>query len=190
VALFARAYPGVQLRLAVSDTAAALRGLSAKRFDLAFVGARPPAADLHFEDWVEDEIVLVAAASFGGLPEPLPPSLVAHLPRVDREPGSATRAIVEAQLAGLGAPLDPAAAVVEVGSAGTLVAAVAGGLGVGFASRLSVRAALAEGRLREVAIEAVTVPRRFFVAWRRDDLLSEPARRFLAMARELGGGAR
>jgi len=30
----------------------------------------------------------------------------------------------------------------------------------------------------------VKVPRRFFVAWRRGDALSEPARRFLALARE------
>ncbi|HET9597285.1 MAG TPA: LysR substrate-binding domain-containing protein [Anaeromyxobacteraceae bacterium] len=187
VAAFARAEPGVQLRLSVASTADTLRGLREGRFDLAFVGARPHLDGLHFEDWADDEIVLVAPADFGGLPVPLHASLVARLPRVDREPGSATRAVVEAQLASLGAPLDPSAAVVEVGSVGALAAAVARGLGVGFASRRAVRAALRDGRLQEVPIDGVRVLRGFFAAWREGMEPSAAARRFLWLARRAAG---
>jgi len=183
VAAFARHHPRVQVRLAVKSTAEVVRDLAEGRVELAFVGARSARPDLHFEDFAEDEIVLVASPQFGGLPEPLPPSLAARLPRVDREPGSATRAIVEAQFAGMGVALDPASSVFEAGSAAALIGAVSAGLGVGFASRRSVEAALAASRVREVPIEAVKVPRRFFVAWRRADALSDAARAFLGAAR-------
>ncbi len=183
VASFARVEPRVQIRLTVKDTADVVRRLSRGEVDLAFVGARSHEPDLHFEDFAEDEIVLVASPDFGGLPEPLPASLAARLPRVDREPGSSTRAILEAQFAGMGVPLDPATAVFEAGSVAALVAAVSAGMGVGFASRRSVEAALAAGALREIRLEAVKVPRRFFVAWRRAEALSDAARSFLDLAR-------
>jgi phosphonate transport system ATP-binding protein len=188
VASFARAHPETQLRLLVKDTGAVLDALAGGAVELAFVGARHPGPDLHFEDWAEDEIVLVAAPSFGGLPDPLPASLAARLPRVDREPGSATREVVEAQLAGMGVALDPASSVLEAGSVAALVGAVAAGMGVGFASRRSVAPALAAGRLREVRIDAVKVPRRFYVAWRRDRPLSGAARAFLELARRAPTG--
>ncbi len=187
-AAFAAADPAVTLRLAVKGTAAVLRDLAAGLVDLAFVGARDERPDLHFEDFAEDEIVLVAAPTFGGLPEPLPAAAVARLPRVDREPSSATRAIAEAQLAAMGAPLDPSASVLEAGSVTALVEAVSAGMGVGFASRRSVARAVAARRVRIVGVEAVQIPRRFFVAWRRAAALSEPAARFLALARRAAGG--
>ncbi len=183
VAAFARAHPQVALRVAVRATADVIQDLAAGRIDLAFVGARSPHPALHFEDFAEDEIVLVAPPGFGGLPEPLPAPLATRLPRVDREPGSATRAIVEEQLASMGLELDPAARVLEAGSVAALRAAVAAGMGVGFASRRSVAADVASGRLREVQVQAVKVPRRFFAAWRRADALSTAALRFLDLAR-------
>jgi phosphonate transport system ATP-binding protein len=187
-AAFAAAEPAVTLRLSVKGTAAVLRDLAAGAVELAFVGAREEREDLHFEDFAEDEIVLIAASSFAGLPEPLPAAAVARLPRVDREPSSATRAIAEAQLAAMGAPLDPDASVLEAGSVAALIEAVSAGMGVGFASRRSVARAVAERRVRLVAIDATQIPRRFFVAWRRGTAMSEPAARFLAQARRAAAG--
>ncbi|HET9553611.1 MAG TPA: LysR substrate-binding domain-containing protein [Anaeromyxobacteraceae bacterium] len=185
---FTRRHPGVPVRLGVKDTAEVLGDLVEGRVDLAFVGARNAHPALHFEDFAEDEIVLVAAPGFALPPGPLGPSAAGRLPRVEREPGSATRAIVEAQLAALGAPLDPAAAVLEAGSVAAQRRAVTAGLGVGFASRRSVAPELASGALRVVPIESFVVPRRFFVAWRRDEPLPALARAFLAAARAAESG--
>jgi phosphonate transport system ATP-binding protein len=190
VAAFARAHPSVPVRLMVKDTSDILRALRDGALDLAFVGARGPFPELHFEDFAEDEIVLIASPSFGGLPEPLAPSLAARLPRVDREPGSATRATVEAQLSEMGVALDPGSSVLEAGSVASLVAAVEAGMGVGFASRRSVTRALAAGRVREVRLDAIKVPRRFFVAWRSDAALSGPARSFLDLVLRGAGEGR
>jgi phosphonate transport system ATP-binding protein len=186
---FARELPGVRVRLEVKDTLEVLSDLAAGRVELAFVGARSPHPALHFEDFAEDEIVLVAAPDLPCLPRgPISPSAAARLPRVDREPGSATRAIVEAQFAALGAPLDPGAAAFEAGSIEALKSAVAGGMGVGFASRLSVAEELRSGRLLLVPVASVRVPRRFFVAWRRAEPPSAAARALLAAARHAIAG--
>jgi len=189
VPAFAVAQPQVRLRLLVKDTAQVLAELRHGRVELAFVGARLPDPALHFEDFAEDEILLLASPHLAGLPaDPLSPSLAARLPRVDREAGSATRTVVEKQFAALGAPLEPGAVVFEAGSVEALKAAVAGGAGVGFASRLSVADELQSGRLVALHVTSVRIPRRFFAAWRRQQPLSAAARAFLAAARRAAGG--
>jgi phosphonate transport system ATP-binding protein len=186
---FALAQPEVRVRLLVRDTAEVLADLARERVELAFTGSRSADPAFHFEDFAEDEIVLVASPHLAGLPaDPLSPTAAGRLPRVDREAGSATRDIVERQFAALGAPLDPAAVVFEAGSVEALKAAVAGGAGVGFASRLSVAEELRSGRLVALHVTSVRIPRRFFAAWRRDRPLSPAARAFLAAARRAAGG--
>ncbi|WP_332842105.1 LysR substrate-binding domain-containing protein [Anaeromyxobacter terrae] len=184
VRAFVREYPGVRVSLAVKDSAEVTADLLAGRVEVGFVGARSPHPELHFEDLVEDEIVLVASPAQEGLPdEPIPPALAARLPRVEREAGSGTRAVVEDHLANLGVPLDPAAVALEVGTLVGLKAAVLSGVGVAFTSRLAVRDELERGHLRALRIDGVRIPRRLFVAWRRDATPSPAARRFVEVAR-------
>jgi len=177
------AHPEVRIHLSVTDTGDALARLAAGRADLAVVGARELHPELIFEDLLEDEIVLLASPALPLPPEPLAPGTLSRLPRVDREPGSATRRLAEAQLAEMGVPLDPGAALVEAGSAGALKAAVASGAGVGFASRLGAAAELAAGRLRVVAVARLRIPRRVFAALRRGGALSPAAAHLLALVR-------
>jgi phosphonate transport system ATP-binding protein len=184
VRAFVRSYPGVRLGVAVKDTAEITADLLAGRIDLAFVGARSPHPELEYEDVAEDEIVLVTAPGLEGLPEePVPAALAARLPRVEREAGSGTRAVVEEHLANLGAPLDPAAVQLEVSSLVGLKAAVLSGIGVAFASRLAVADELEEGHLRALRIDGVKIPRRLFAAWRRGVRPSPAAARVLELAR-------
>ena len=184
VRAFVRAYPGVRVSLAVKDTEQITADLLAGRIELAFVGARSPHPELEYEDVAEDEIVLVAAPGLDGVPdEPVPAAVAARLPRVERERGSATRAVVEEHLANLGAPLDPGAVQLEVSSLVGLKAAVLSGIGVAFASRLAVADELEEGHLRALRIDGVKIPRRLFAAWRRGARPSPAAARFLELAR-------
>jgi phosphonate transport system ATP-binding protein len=183
---FVKAYPGVCVSLGVKDSAEIVADLLAAKVDLGFVGARSPHPELHFEDFAEDEIVLVASPALSGLPPgPLSPEAVARLPRVEREEGSGTRAVVEEHFANLGAALDPAAVALHVGTLVSLKAAVLSGIGVAFTSRAAVREDLEEGHLVALRITSVKIPRHIFVAWRRDRELPLSARRFLDVAREI-----
>ena len=190
VRAFVREHPGVRVSLAVKDSAEVTADLLAGRVEVGFVGARSPHPELRFEDLVEDEIVLVASPALEGLPpEPIPPAYAARLPRVEREEGSGTRAVVEEHFENLGAPLDRAAVALEVGTLVGLKAAVLSGVGVAFTSRLAVRDELAHGHLRVLRIDGVRIPRRLFVAWRADATPSPAARRFVDVARATVTGA-
>jgi phosphonate transport system ATP-binding protein len=185
---FREAFPEVRVSLSVHDSAEALEALRAGRADLALVGARDPHPDLVFEDVAEDEIVLLAPPGLAVPGEPIPPAVAARLPRVDREPGSATRRVVEEQLAAMGCPLDPDAQVLEVGSPEAVKAAVAAGAGVAFASRLSAADDLAAGRVRALAVERLRIPRRIFAAVRRGAPPPAAARALLDLLRAEAGG--
>jgi phosphonate transport system ATP-binding protein len=180
---FRAAHPAERLALAVRDTAVALDDLAAGRVDLALVGARLPRDGFVFEDVATDEIVLVRAAAHGAASAPLLPSALARLPRVDREPGSATRRVAEAHLAALGAPLDASAAVMEAGSVEAQKAAIAGGAGFGFVSLLAVAGDVAAGRLRIVPVARLAIPRRIYAAYRGDAPPTPAARALLDLLR-------
>jgi phosphonate transport system ATP-binding protein len=182
---FVKECPGVRVTLSVKDTAQVTRDLLEGRIDLAFVGARTPTPALHFEDFAEDQIVLVSSPACTGLPpEPLRASDVSKIPRVEREPGSGTRAVVEDHFANMGVPLDPEAVALEVGTLVGLKAAVLSGVGVAFSSKRAVQAELRAGVLREIPIDSVKIPRHLFIAWRAGHPLPPPARSFVTVARK------
>jgi phosphonate transport system ATP-binding protein len=187
---FREVFPDVRVCLTVHDSEEAVEALRAGRADLALVGRRDPHPDLVFEDVAEDEIVLLAPPGLALPGEPIPLSAAARLPRVDREPGSATRRAVEEQLAAMGCPLDPSAQVFETGSPESVKAAVAAGAGVAFASRLSVADDLAAGRVRVIAVERLRIPRRIFAAVRRGEPPPAAARALLELLRRAAGGER
>ncbi len=187
---FVAAHPGVRLTLLVKDSAGVTADLLAGRADVGFLGARAPHPQLHFEEFAEDEIVLVASPSLAGLPAgPLAPEAAARLPRVEREAGSGTRRVVEEHFANLGAPLDPRAVVAEVGSLAALRTAVATGVAVAFVSRAAIRDDLEAERVRVLPVAGVRIPRRFYVAWRTDREPGAAARRFVELARARGRGS-
>ena len=184
VRAFVRDHPRVRLALSVKDSAEVAHDLVAGRAELGFVGVRPEDPALHLEDLVADEIVLVASPALAAsVSAPLDPATLARLPRVEREPGSGTRAVVEEHLANLGLSLPAEGVAFEAGSLVALKAAVLSGVGFAFASRLAVLDELEGGHLRIVRLAGVRIPRELFAAWRRDRPLSPGARRFLEVAR-------
>jgi phosphonate transport system ATP-binding protein len=186
VRTFVAAHPRVRLALAVKDSAEVARDLAEGRAELGFLGARPDEPALHLEDFAADEIVLVGAPALAArLEAPLPLEALAALPRVDREPGSGTRAVVEEHLANLGVALPPERAAFEAGGLVALKAAVLSGVGFAFASRLALVDELAGGELRTVPVAGLRVPRELYAAWRADRPLSPAARRFLEVARRV-----
>ena len=184
VPAFVRECPGARVSLTIKCTEGVTSDLLNGTVDLGFVGARSDHAALHYEDFTSDEIILVCAKHHPITSAlPLDPAQVGGLHRVEREPGSGTRAVVEDHFANLGVPLDPGAVALEVGTLAGLKAAVLSGIGVAFSSRLAVREELQSGLLQELPIASVKIPRQIFAAWRRDRELPLPARRFLEVAR-------
>jgi DNA-binding transcriptional LysR family regulator len=175
---FRARYPGVELTISLDNSIMVLAEISQGALDVGFVGTDASGADFVAIPCWEDEIVIIA-----------PPQSVAHFPSVIhlirsqhfvmREPGSATRQHVEQCLRANGLTVKTA---LTVGSPEAVKRHVAAGVGWGFASKCSVAAEVATGRLAIVSIEGWDCRRVFCAVHRRGYAPSAAQRAFIEIA--------
>lgn len=186
VAGYRAVHGAVPFRVQVSNTARVLEWVAEGKVTLGLVEGRARSARVHLERFVEDELVAVVAGSSPGLRAISRARDLANVPLLVREPGSGTRAIVEAALTrALGRVPGPE---LVFGSNQSVKMAAVAGLGVAFVSRWSVRLEVAAGTLRILPLRDVRVVRSFSFAIASRQLLG-PAGRFLAWARRHPPGA-
>lgn len=157
LARFARAHPAVELRVTSANTRGVTRALLAYELDVALVEGPVAAEGVVVAPWRADELVIVAApdhplAGRGGVTA----ADIAAERFLVREPGSGTRAVVEAALAS--ASIVPRRTV-ELGSTEAIKEAVAAGLGIAAVSRAALADELALGKLRVVPVAGVEIRR-------------------------------
>src|SRR2546426_6047 len=111
---FHAAYPGITLRLEISDTREIERSVAVGQLELGVIGEAPLVPALTAEPWVKDELVLIVPR---GHPFARRRAVTAHAiageSYIAREEGSSTRGVAERYLARLGVTLTPA---MELGS--------------------------------------------------------------------------
>jgi DNA-binding transcriptional LysR family regulator len=181
VAGFRAVHGSVPFRVQVANTARVLEWVAEEKVPLGLVEGRERSARVHLERYVEDELVPVAASS----PEFRAIARAADLAGqvlLVREPGSGTRAIVEAALRKAVGKGKLPAAQLQFGSNQSVKMAAVAGLGVAFVSRWTVRSELAAGALRILPIRDLRLVRDFSFATSARELVG-PAGRFLAWAR-------
>lgn len=159
--------PGVQVLLEVGNRRDVVTRLRAHTADLGVAG-RPPARDLVGRPFAENDLVVV-----GRDPE-VELDSVAWLMR---EPGSGTRATLEAYLVSRG--LEPPEQL-TLGSNGALKQALAVGMGVTLISRHAVDRELAEGTLHVLRAPGTPIHRPFHVLLARTPAPRPAVRRFAA----------
>ena len=169
LAEFSRVYPMVQIELRVDNTEVVLESVREGFYPFGLVEGSPRAAGLRLEQFVEDEIVLVAgtnptfrkyqqlAASAGAVED------LSRLPLIWREAGSGTRAVVEAALRKLGVQARRLAHLYVMADIEAIKTATIHCLGLAFLSRWSVKNELALGQLRVVRISGLEVRRGFYL---------------------------
>src|SRR2546428_1077728 len=103
---FHAAYPGVTLRLGISDTREIERPVAVGQLELGVIGEAPLVPGLAAEPWVKDELVLIVPR---GHPFARRRDVTAHAiageSYIAREEGSSTRGVAERYLARLGVTL-------------------------------------------------------------------------------------
>lgn len=156
------ALPGVEIALAIGNTAEVARAVEAGEADLGFVEGDVAQGGLTRRVVARDELVLLCAS---GHPLAQAPITGADYPRLDwilREPGSGTRAAVEAHLATLGLGAADLRVGLELPSNEAILAAVAAGR---YVSILSERVLAAHGAMPGLVarrIDWAPIPRRDF----------------------------
>jgi DNA-binding transcriptional LysR family regulator len=181
LATFCERFPLVQVRVAVSDTEAALLQVERGRADLGFVGGAGGGPNLEFSRLTTDELVLVVPRRhpWWRRKQIVPADLIGQR-LVQRERGSASRVCFEQSLEKSGTAASALNVVLELGSGEAVREAVLEGVGVAVLSRRAVQTEVRAGRLKPVRIDQLSLRRDLFIVRDRRRVLSAPARRFLA----------
>src|SRR6266511_770568 len=142
---FRRAYPGVSVEVEIAASDEILKRLLGGRVQLALVGAVEADDRITLEPFLEDEIVGVAKPGLAPLRHGrLATARLSEFMLLSREPGSSSRAIIDAELRAIGvAP----AGVWELGSSEAIKRAAREGLGLAFLSRYAVAEEVERGDL-------------------------------------------
>jgi DNA-binding transcriptional LysR family regulator len=181
LATFCERFPLVRVRVAVSDTEAALRQVERGRADLGFVGGSGDSPHLEFSRLTTDELVLVVPRRhpWWRRKHVLPSDLIRQK-LVQRERGSASRGCFERSLEKSGTEASALNVVLELGSGEAVREAVLEGAGIAVLSRRAVQADVRAGRLKPVRVDQLSLRRELYIVRDRRRVLSAPARRFLA----------
>lgn len=184
-----RLHPGIELRLEIGNTEAVQRMVLEDRVDIGLTEGLASSRALNTRVFGHDAMVMVTAPGDPRAGQgPIDSAAMGALQLIAREPGSGTRAVIEAAFQQRGIPFAPS---MSLGSSEAIKQAVAAGLGVALMSRLAVQAELQSGRLTELLMVGEPIRRDLHLvqaAGKREApalgaflaLLSEPVKRSAA----------
>ena len=168
---FRRAHPRIRVQLSAGNSVEVLRALRAYEAEVGVLAEPPEAADLSAIQLGRSPVIAIAARDMRDLPDQAM-SLhdLAALPLVMREPGSKTRALVEAAARASGLRLKPA---IEAEGREAMREIVAAGAGIGFVSEAE---AGFDNRLRRLRLDGAPI-------WMSEYLVAMKARRDVPVIR-------
>lgn len=179
LARFQARYPGVEVTLAISNSADVARRVLDAEFDLGFVGAPAAAPGLQVRPFAEDEIILIVPPGHALVQQrALAPEIFAGATLILREAGSGTRQLVEAHLAQWG--LRPKR-VLELPGCEAVKRAVAAGLGIAWISRRAIALEIAHGLICAPDIPTLRISRHLCALTRKDARPTAASLAFLAL---------
>ena len=179
LARFQTRYPGVEVTLAISNSADVARRVLNAECDLGFVGAPAEAAGLQVRPFAEDEIILIVPPGHTlAQSSSLAPEVFAGATLILREAGSGTRQLVEAHLAQLG--VQPKR-VMELPGCEAVKRAVAAGLGIAWISRHAIALEVAYKLIYAPALPALRILRHLYALTRKDARPTAASLAFLAL---------
>lgn len=179
--------PGSKVTLSVCNTLQVVERLLRFELDVGLIEGEASHADLIFEPWLDDELVVFCAPS-----HPLAASGVLRLDGISaqqwivREPGSGTRALFDRAMRS--AVADPNICL-QLEHTEAIKRAVESGLGIGCLSRMALRDALRRGSLVEIETPELALHRKFQFVRQRHRYLGAAARTFIDACRRLSDTA-
>ena len=170
LAAFNASYPQVRVQLSVANSDAVATGVAGHGLDVGLSEAASLLPGLSCDACREDDLVVICAPEYplAGLKKVTPRAL-ADYEYISREPGSGTRAVIDAYFAAHGVPVDKLKTQMELGSPEALKAVVATGLGFAIVARATAGREVEAGILRAIPLNPPL---------RRSIYLIQPADRF------------
>ncbi|QAY95285.1 LysR family transcriptional regulator [Methylovirgula ligni] len=179
---FRAAYPGIALNIRISTTPLVADLVREGLVDLGLVEAEVDDPALSAMPMPGDELVVVVSSALALPAKAKPEALLKNLPWVLREKGSATRAMFERALKGLGLAARELNIVLELPSNEAVRTAVVTGAGAAALSRLVVADTLVCGALKQ--LDVALPKRRFFALKHREREATRAAQAFFALLKD------
>jgi DNA-binding transcriptional LysR family regulator len=179
VGRFRQTHPGIQVELSLGNTRSIIQRILNREIDLGMVGdwPMPQSDEVELIDYLEDEIVLVAAPGHPAAQAgPLMLQQVIDHGLIVREEGSATRVTAERHCLELG--VSPTVALSLGSNQAVKQAAIAGG-GIGVISRLGITAEVKAQMLAILDVEGWNCHRPLILVRPKDRYLSPAQKAFL-----------
>lgn len=164
VAGFRRKYPEVRVAINVMSRRAALDAVLEGRAETAVVSARTGYADLGYQEFLEDHIVLIAPAGHPWADgRTVCPEDLLTQSFIMREESAAAHEMLAEGLANRGMALEGLNVVLTLANDEAIAMSVEADIGVAFVSRLAAAHGLALNRVVEVPVEGLNFKRPIYI---------------------------
>lgn len=185
---FRRRYPEMRVHLDVGNSQRVRERIASLEGDLGVLGVESAHPDLVFERLAEDPLVVIVAPQHPwARRRRVSLAELRDQPLILREPGSASRQLIERRLLKLGAVVQPS---MEIASNEVIKRAVEMGNGVSLMSAAIVRREVEGGHLRALGVLDERLARAIHLVYHRERRDSPLIHAVLEVARGLGRGRR
>jgi DNA-binding transcriptional LysR family regulator len=183
IARFKHKHPKIAVRLGIKNTRQIEEGIISGEFDLGVVGGHLIGDEIETITWRNDELVLtVPPGHHLARRKQIKPDDLANETFINRESGSATRAVIEKQLRLLNTPFESS---LEMGNPETVKQAVKDGLGIAFLSKFTIEMDLKTRSLIALNVRGIHINRELKIIYRKSRHLSRADSAFIEMAGQL-----
>ena len=181
---FQRLHPQVHVALTVSDTHTVVEQVARRELELGVVGAAGRHRGVAFEPFYRDEVVLAVPADHKRAGKSLTLEELKAEPLVLMQDGAGIRQMIDDELRELGLRLRDLNVQLELGLQESARAAVLGGFGATFISRIAIEDDLAAGTLAIARVQGLEPAREVQLARASGRAETRVAQEFVAFARE------
>jgi len=181
---FQRLHPQVHVALTVSDTHTLVEQVARRELELGVVGFGIRHRGITFEPFYRDEVVLAVPAGHERAGKTMSLAELKQEPLVLMQEGAGVRQMIDDELRELGVRLRDLNVRLELGLQESARAAVLGGFGATFISRIAIEGDLAAGMLALVRVEGLEPTRDIQLARATGRAETRVAQAFITYARE------
>ena len=184
LAAFQRLNPQVHVALSVSDSNTVVEQVARRELELGGVGVGGRHRGITFEPFYRDEVVLAVPSDHERAGETMSLAELKQEPLVLMQEGAGIRQMIDDELREFGVRLRDLNVRLELGLQESARAAVLGGFGATFISRIAIEGDLAAGTLALIRVEGLEPAREIQLARATGRAETRVAQAFVAYARE------
>src|SRR6201993_631953 len=181
---FQQLHPKVHVALTVSDTHTVVEQVARRELELGIVGATGRQRGVSFEPFYRDEVVLAVPTGHRRAGKTMTLAELKAEPLVLMQEGAGIRQMIDDELRELGVRLRDLNVKLELGLQESARAAVLGGFGATFISRIAIEGDLAAGTLAVARVQGLEPARDVQLARASGRAETRVVQEFVAYARE------